>query len=573
MKILKFFLRTSPRYMMLVILGGIVSGAASIGVLTLISSTLANLDTRSSAHVIAFVALCVLVPVSKVASEMLLNWLGQATIYDLRHRLSRQILNAPLRELEKLGAHRLLASLTSDVLNITNSLQAVPMFCINLAIVIGCLIFMSWLSPTILLFVLGFLVIGVVSYQFAIGRAMRYIRVAREHEDALFKQFRALTDGAKELKLHRRRRLSFLSSFLDRTSEALRHSNVRGNAVLSIAGSWGQMFFLAVIGVLIFVVPLISKVNTAMLTGSTLAILFLMGPFAQLLNVFGVLGRASVALRKIEELGLSLSRSSENDVSIALDVEFKFERLELIGVTHSYQRENEAHDFILGPIDLSFAAGELVFVVGGNGSGKTTFAKLLAGLYLPETGELRLNNEPVSETSREFYRQFFAVVFSDFFLFDNLLGLLEVKLDARARDYLEQLQLQHKVEVMDGKLSTTELSQGQRKRLALLTAYLEDRPIYIFDEWAADQDPFFKTIFYERLLLDLKARGKTVLVITHDDRYYHVADRIIKLDDGKVVFDQRTDGHRPDQSPNGSHVGQLPQHAPLTEERMSATKV
>jgi len=561
MKILKFFLRTSPRYMMLVILGGVVSGAASIGVLTLISSALANLDRQSSFQVIAFVALCVLMPASKVASEMLLNWLGQATVYELRTRLSRQILSAPLRELEKLGAHRLLAALTSDVLSIANSLQAVPMFCINLAIVIGCLIFMGWLSPTILLFVLGFLVIGVVSYQWAIGRAMGYMRVAREHEDTLYKQFRALTDGSKELKLHRRRRLSFLSAFLDRTSEALRHSNVRGNAVLSIAGSWGQMFFFAVIGAMIFAVPLLSKVNTATLTGSTLAVLFLMGPFAQLLNVFGVLGRASVGLRKIEELGLSLSRSSENDVSIALDAEFKFERLELIGVTHSYQRENEAHDFILGPLDLSFAAGELVFIVGGNGSGKTTFAKLLAGLYLPETGELRLNNEPVSETSREFYRQFFAVVFSDFFLFDNLLGLLEVKLDARAGDYLEQLQLQHKVEVKDGKLSTTELSQGQRKRLALLTAYLEDRPVYIFDEWAADQDPLFKTVFYERLLVDLKARGKTVLVITHDDRYYHIADRIIKLDDGKVVFDQRTEHTVTAGLPTDLTLAQLRPHA------------
>jgi len=561
MKILKFFLRTSPRYMMLVILGGVISGAASIGVLTLISSALANLDRWTSFHVIAFVVLCVLVPVSKVASEMTLNWLGQATVFELRERLSRQILNAPLRELEKIGSHRLLAALTSDVLSIANSLQAVPMFCINLAIVIGCLLFMGWLSPTVLLFVLGFLVIGVVSYQWAIGRAMGYMRVAREHEDTLYKQFRALTDGSKELKLHRRRRLSFLSAFLDRTSEALRHSNVRGNAVLSIAGSWGQMFFFAVIGAMIFAVPLLSKVNTATLTGSTLAVLFLMGPFAQLLNVFGVLGRASVGLRKIEELGLSLSRSSENDVSIALDVEFKFERLELIGVTHSYQRENEAHDFIVGPLDLSFAAGELVFIVGGNGSGKTTFAKLLAGLYLPETGELRLNNEPVTETNREFYRQFFSVVFSDFFLFDNLLGVLEVKLDARASDYLEQLQLQHKVEVKDGKLSTTELSQGQRKRLALLTAYLEDRPVYVFDEWAADQDPLFKTVFYERLLLDLKARGKTVLVITHDDRYYHVADRIIKLDDGQVVFDQRTDDSVTVGRPTDLTPAQLRPHA------------
>ncbi len=559
--------------MMLVILGGAVSGISSIGLLALITAALNDLDGISGVHVAAFVVLCLLVPVGRVGSEVLLNSLGQTTIYELRMRLSHQILGAPLRELEKVGAPRLLATLTSDVLSIANSLSIVPILCINVVIVVGCLIFIGWLSPTVLLLILGLMVVGVGSYQLSLSRAMRHIRLAREQEDALFKQFRALTDGSKELKLHRRRRLMFLSRLLDRTAEALRRHNVRGLAVLSIAGSWGQIFFFAVIGALIFGAPRLSQVNAEILTGCTLAILFLMGPLGSLLGTFGSLGRASVALRKVEELGLSLSRTSEHDVSIALDVEFKFERLEMVGVTHTYRRENEAHDFVLGPLDLSFEAGELVFVVGGNGSGKTTFAKLLAGLYLPEAGEVRLNNQPVTEENREFYRQFFAVVFSDFFLFDNLLGLQEIKLDARAADYLAQLELQHKVEVKDGKLSTTELSQGQRKRLALLTAYLEDRPVYVFDEWAADQDPLFKEIFYGRLLAELKARGKTVLVISHDDRYYHVADRIIKLDDGQVRFDQRVGAGRPGQTTEPSPASQSWQPAGPAEKQRFSTDV
>ena len=547
--------------MMLVVLGGAISGACSILLLALISSALAHLDRLSGWHLTAFVILCLLVPVTKTGAEIVLNSLGQSTVYELRLRLSRQILNSPLRVLEKVGASRLLAILTSDVMSIANTLPVVPELCISFVIVVGCLIFIGWLSPTVLLFVLGFLLVGMTTYQLALGSAMRYIGLAREHEDALFNQFRALTDGAKELKLHRRRRLRFLSSFLDKTAEALRHNNVKGLAVLSIAGSWGQIFFFAVIGALIFAVPRVSQVNTEILTGCTLAILFLMGPFGALMRIFGSFGRASIALHKIESLGLSLADTSEKDVSIALDVVFNFESLELTGVTHTYQRDNEVRDFTLGPLDLSFEAGELVFIVGGNGSGKTTFAKLLAGLYLPETGEMRLNNQPLTDENREFYRQFFAVVFSDFFLFDHLLGLQELKLDARASDFIQKLQLQHKVEVKDGKLSTTELSQGQRKRLALLTAYLEDRPVYIFDEWAADQDPLFKTIFYEQLLTDLKARGKTVLVITHDDRYYHVADRIIKLDDGKMMFDQRMDAYRAGLSPDGFHAVQPRQQA------------
>jgi putative ATP-binding cassette transporter len=130
------------------------------------------------------------------------------------------------------------------------------------------------------------------------------------------------------------------------------------------------------------------------------------------------------------------------------------------------------------------------------------------------------------------------VVFSDFYLFDTLLGLQTPELDRRAREYLTKLQLDHKAKVKDGALSTTDLSQGQRKRLALLTAYLEDRPIYLFDEWAADQDPLFKDVFYLQLLPELQAKGKTVLVISHDDRYYHLGDRIIKLDYGKVEYDE-----------------------------------
>ena len=175
------------------------------------------------------------------------------------------------------------------------------------------------------------------------------------------------------------------------------------------------------------------------------------------------------------------------------------------------------------------------FVVGGNGSGKSTFAKLLVGLYSLEASELRLDGQLIIDQNREWYCQHFSVVLSDFYLFESLLGLGSPGLDAQANDYPVQLQLDHKVQVQDGALSTTALSQGQRKRLALLTAYLEDRPIYIFDEWAADQDSQFKELFYTQLLPELKTRGKVILVIRHDHRYFRVADRTRKLEYGTTV--------------------------------------
>jgi putative pyoverdin transport system ATP-binding/permease protein len=190
--------------------------------------------------------------------------------------------------------------------------------------------------------------------------------------------------------------------------------------------------------------------------------------------------------------------------------------------------------FKLGPIDLNMRSGELIFIVGSNGSGKSTLAKLITGLYTPRSGQISLNGEPITEANVEWYRQHFATTFADAYLFDSYLGFDNPQLDREVGKYLQEFQLDQKVSVNNGVLSTTSLSQGQRKRLALLTAFLEDRPIYLFDEWASDQDPTFREIFYEQMLIQLKNRGKLVIVITHDDRYFHLADRILQLNYGRV---------------------------------------
>src|SRR5262249_17208284 len=150
--------------------------------------------------------------------------------------------------------------------------------------------------------------------------------------------------------------------------------------------------------------------------------------------------------------------------------------------------------FVLGPVDLTLERGQLIFLVGGNGSGKSTFVKLLTGLYPPHLGGIRLDGVPITDKNREWYCEHFSAVFSAFYLFDSLLGLPGTGVDERARRYLVELQLDAKVQITNGALSTTALSQGQRKRLALLTAFLEDRPIYVFDEWAADQDAYYREI-------------------------------------------------------------------------------
>ncbi|MNE47936.1 ABC transporter ATP-binding protein YojI [compost metagenome] len=187
-------------------------------------------------------------------------------------------------------------------------------------------------------------------------------------------------------------------------------------------------------------------------------------------------------------------------------------------------------------MNLQVNQGDIVFIVGENGCGKTTLIKLLLGLYPPQKGEIRINDQAITALNRDDYRQLFTTIFSDYYLFDDpFLGAQQVPESAEV--YLKRLEIAHKVSIRDGSFTTTDLSTGQRKRLALINAWLEERPVLVFDEWAADQDPTFRRIFYTELLPELKRLGKTIIVISHDDRYFDVADQLVRMEAGKVVVE------------------------------------
>jgi putative ATP-binding cassette transporter len=286
------------------------------------------------------------------------------------------------------------------------------------------------------------------------------------------------------------------------------------------------------------------------LTGYMFAVMYMMTPLWGILTAWPAIARGQVALAKIQELGVSIDAEATpapEPAPIRRDAPV----IAMDGVTFTYGAKDDKaetgaeHAFSLGPVNFKLAAGELVFVVGGNGSGKSTFVKVLMGLYAPSHGQMAIGGTTVTEQTREWYREHFSAVFPDCFVFERLLGLSAPDLEAKTRSYLELLQIQHKVTPISGprglSFSTVDLSTGQRKRLALVTAYLEDRPFYVFDEWAADQDPEYKRIFYSTLLPDLRSRGKAVVVITHDDRYFHMGDRVVKLEEGKIVSDHAPD--------------------------------
>ncbi|HEV2734983.1 MAG TPA: cyclic peptide export ABC transporter [Longimicrobiaceae bacterium] len=524
-----------------VVVAGAVTGLTNTAMIGIVNHVINadGADVKTLAWI--FVGICVLLPVSRYFAEILLNLLAERATMDLRMLMSRRILRAPLRKVEEVGAPRVMAALANDTPAVIGALSTLPVLCMNIAVVGGSLVYMGILSWRLLLTVLVFMVVGMLAYQLPLLRAQRHIQAAREHMEDLFRHFRAVGEAVKELKLNQRRRNAFLDGRLRDTVTQIHDNNVAATRLFATAVSWGQVLAFVLVGLVAFVIPAYSTVDKAVLTGYVLAILYMVSPVQVILNAMPQLSRATAAMRRLEDLGISLEESIRPVPELPLLDELpRWSTLELDGVTHTYYSERDQSNFTLGPVSLVFEPAEIVFLTGGNGSGKTSFAKLLTGLYMPESGEIRLDGEPVTDATVGRYNEHFSAVFSDFFLFDSLLGLESVGgLDEQARHYLEELHLDHKVKVEDGKLSTTELSSGQRKRLALVNAYLEDRPIYLFDEWAADQDPQFKTLFYRELLPALRDRGKTVFVISHDDRYFDVADRMIKLDYGQVVFDSR----------------------------------
>ena len=532
---------SSHRAMGLAFFAAILGGIASVGFPALITSALTQKDlTQATWLGWAFLGVCIVVPATRLLSQYLLIRLAQDAAFNLRMQFSRQLASAPLRLQERIGAHRFLAAVSEDLPALTAALTMIPGLCVNIALVLGCLVYLGWLSWLLLLIVLALIVVGSIATQLPARLGRRRMEVVREEADSFFKHFRALTEGAKEVKVHRKRRLALLSR-IQASAERLKEIGAAARMIFNVSASLGQLLFFFIMGLILFTMTGFQGRSHEVLIGFTVVLFFMKAPLQAILENLPDFSRAAVAMQTLDGLGLSLEVQGADFEPDSFTTPTHWETLELTGVTHTYLREDKDDTFTLGPIDLEFRPGELVFLVGGNGSGKTTLAKLLLGVYTPQSGEVRLDGKTVSSENRDRYRQLFSVVFSDFFLFDNLLGIDSSNLDEKSAHYLSKLHLDHKLKIQGGELSTVSLSQGQRKRLALLTAYMENRPIYLFDEWAADQDPVFKELFYLQLLPELKAAGKSVFVISHDDRYYSVADRVIKLESGKVEYDRSRD--------------------------------
>jgi putative ATP-binding cassette transporter len=268
-------------------------------------------------------------------------------------------------------------------------------------------------------------------------------------------------------------------------------------------------------------------------SGFILVLLYVKGPIEQIVTAMPLFGQAQASFRKVAELSAAITQGEPCSLATkSLAMEFTGANIELRDVRYQFPAQGTVEPFVLGPVNLTINAGETLFIIGKNGCGKTTLIKLLVGLYAPQQGQLLCDGKPIKPSQLDTYRQLFSVVFFDYYLFDELIA---TDVLGEVDRYFKKLQIVQKVTIRDGAFSTTDLSTGQRKRLALIHVFLEDRPVVVLDEWAADQDPTFRRVFYEQLLPEMKRHGKTLIVISHDDAYFHVADRVIEMDAGRII--------------------------------------
>lgn len=526
--LIRHLFRAEPQRALWAILLGLASGA-SAAVMAIVVSRALEADNRTLTMALLFFGAAGAHTALRVLSGVQLIRLTQRIVLAMRIRLGHRVLATPQQQLQAIGRQPLLTIQTRDIDVFSGSVQMIPLIIGNLLMIVGCFAYMALENWRICAAVLACLIVGAGVFRLAERGPLIRLAQLREDIDTLYIHQRAVIEGAKELQLNQARGQAFVDRVLGPAAGAVAREYVAATSAYIWVTNLGNSLFYLVIGVVLFG---LSGVASNDLLPVVLLMLYLIKPVSEVLICLPPLRQAAIALDRTERLSADLA-----DADTRLPQPLDPQRISLAGVTHSYTTDAEDGVFALGPIDLTVSRGEVLFLLGGNGSGKTTLAMLLCGLYAPDRGHIEADGVPITPDTLGAYRGAFSAVFSDFHLFEQLPGRDDPAMEDRARHFIRRFRMDHKVTVAGGCLSTTDLSTGQRKRLALVSAYLEDRPFYLFDEWAADQDPAFKEVFYRDLLPELKAQGKGVIVITHDEAYFDTADRIVKLADGQIEAD------------------------------------
>jgi putative ATP-binding cassette transporter len=534
--LLEFFRRESESPWRAILIMAVLSGIAN-GILLAVINASAGTTSHlflNLRYLVIFLLAFVLFYYTKKQAMTKSTVIVEQVLRAVRVRITDKIRSSALLAFEGIGREVIHNRITQESTTIS---QAAPIL-INASqsaiMLIFASIYILYLSEAALLISVVSIGGGMIMYLAHHKQVSGELREADLKEREFLASLNQVMDGFKEIKLNRRKSDDLFAHYKEISFDAER-LRIRTGTMFVTDFMFSQVAFYLLLACLIFLMPRFSQTSTVTVIKLTASILFIIGPLETFISAIPFFAKANVAAFNLQELEKRLDEAHDmTSAETAIEVPASFNTISFEDVMFSYFDPEGRRLFSVGPINEKVRQGEVLFVVGGNGSGKSTFLKLLTGLYAPLSGTVMIDDIALERDSIASYRELFSIVFTDFHLFERLYGIENLDID-RINRLLREMDLDKKTSFSNGSFSNVNLSTGQRKRLAIIAALMDDRPVYVFDEVAADQDPIFRKYFYETFLANLKSAGKTVIAVSHDDRYFHVADRIIKMDYGKVI--------------------------------------
>ncbi len=515
-----------------------LAGLLNFLIIAIIIYSLGTIETHTSYLTIFLLCISILgfIFIQKYSLDQTCR-IVEKIVTKIRIRLTDRIRRIDLLSFESMRQEDFFMLLNRDTTDISGAAKNISRIISSLALTIVACFYITLISPLALILTGLVIFYGVRLYQKQISEYEKEYSQASQKENRFFESMKHLLLGFKELKLNDHKNNDLYHNTMIPLSGEAKDHNISATNQLNNSVILAQVFSYLLLGILIFIYPKITSIDQFTLIQVVGLILFVTtGPVREIVGSLPLIERANSAISNIREMENKLDQLDYHSLPTLEETRktTPFSTLELKEVVFTYNHTKKGQPFQIGPIDLKIQRGEIVFFMGGNGSGKTTLLKVLIGLYFPDTGKMKLNGRFVTRQNISRYRSYFSVIFQNVHLFNYLLGIQSFNREW-CDTMLERLKIAEKTDIREDKsITSLKLSMGQKKRLALLISDLENRDIHVYDEWAADQDPLFRRYFYEVYLRELIQRGKTVIAITHDDAYYHIADRIYKMDYGKL---------------------------------------
>lgn len=516
---------------------GIFNSLINIGILKFINNAIQSktISFLGNYNWVAYVLLVVIAHISNTFFQNQILNFSYTKMFGYEQKILNTIKSSQLKDIEKIGFERIYAIL--EDLRIFVFLPSVAVNTINaISTIIISLVYLFIISPYFASVIIGAIGLIVIAYSLLNKKNLKRVYRVRGLNETYFRFIEDALKGFRELKLSGQRSDNLYEEFMHENRKEAKNlettilSKFMSNNLL---GTYGMYILF---GLILFLLPEVSSISKETVISYIVILLFMAGPLASLFSMQQIYSKMHVAKNKIVQFlnEISTIKPIECDKNNHFDEDFEQIKLEAI----SYQQKDHNNNIVFtsGPINLEIKQGETIFVIGGNGSGKSTFINLLTNLYEPSSGAIYLDDQFIGDNNQE-YRNLISAIYTDHYLFSKNYENYKLEENPEYGKLLRMMELE-KVVIDDQDASARrKFSKGQSKRMALIFALLEEKPILVLDEWAADQDPYFRKYFYEKLLPKLKKEGKTIIAVTHDDAYFKYADRMIKFDQGKVVKD------------------------------------